>query len=426
MAETLNVFEATNKLLREADASEKKSAKKESKAPAKKPASVKESVSKRVRSTKARKPFAIPASKLKFESLTRFHEAEGDDTADDDFDVTADYTPEDDVVLVIDPEMEEVPEDAAEAQAAAEEMVGDHVCKCSICGANYVTDTEIDEEVEIEDAECPVCGETGDQIVVGVITPVGELSDEDQADLDDVDVEDEEGDEEVDVDVDFDDIDAEDEGEDEDYDESLNRRRLARKPMARRTESAKRMSKPMPRRPKTRTESARPARPVRNVASRKTATAMPEGYAFDEVTFNRMLTQFAKENYENVRSVRISKGSVKRGTLTLEGIVTTTKGSKRTIKFVAEDFKPTARMTIKFREIGPFTESIKSTKPSFILECRLVGKAIRPMALRYSYVAKNAGMKESRARYSVTGKVLSESVRRPARKPIARKRRTGK
>ena len=151
MAETLNVFEATNKLLREADASEKKSAKKESKAPAKKPASVKESVSKRVRSKKARKPFSIPVSKLKFESLTRFHEAEGDDTADDDFDVTADYTPEDDVVLVIDPEMEEVPEDAAEAQAAAEEMVGDHVCKCSICGANYVTDTEIDEEVEIEE-----------------------------------------------------------------------------------------------------------------------------------------------------------------------------------------------------------------------------------------------------------------------------------
>lgn len=414
MAETLNVFEMTNRALRDAEASEKKSdVKKESKATAKKPASVKESIAKKARQTKARKPFAIPANKLKFESLSMFKEADGDEEVDAEFDVTADYTPEDDVVLVIDPEMEEVPEDVEEAESAAEDMVGNHVCKCSICGANYVTDAEIDEEVEIEDAECPVCGETGDQIVVGVITPVGELSDEDKADIDDVDVEEEETfededgkeEDEEEVDVDFED----------EYEESVQRPMTSRKPIARR---------PLARRPLARkTESARPAR---KLAGRKPATATPEGYAFDEVTFNRMLTQFAKENYENVRSVRIAKGSIKRGTLTLEGIVTTTKGSKRTIKFVAENFEPSARMTIKFREIGPFTESVKSDKPSFILECRLIGKAIKPMALRYSYIAKNAGMRESRARYSVTGRVLSESVRRPARKPISRKRSADK
>ena len=414
--ESYNVFELTNALLRE---SREKETQADTAADKKIRPTVKESVSgDKVRSTKARKPFEIPCNKLKLESLSMFKEADGDDEIEDEVDVTADYTPEDDVVLVIDPEMEEVPEDAAAAAEAAEEMVGDHVCKCSICGANYVTDTEITEETEIEDAECPVCGEVGDQIVVGVITPVGELSDEDSADLDDVDVEEEEDFEEFEDDGEGEDFEEED-FEEGDYEESLNRARDARRAMAQRRTA-----------PVRRTESAKPVRPTRpsttkRPVTRKPVTEMADGYAFDEVTFNRMLTQFAKENYANVRSVKISSGSLKRGKLTLEGVVTTTKGKKRTIKFVAEDFKPSARMTIKFREIGPFTESIKSSKPSFILECRLSGKAIRPMALRYSYVAKNAtsDVRESRARYSVIGKVLSESVKRNTQ---TRKRRTDK
>jgi hypothetical protein len=367
----LNVFQLTNQELH-----------KDSKSDAKKPSkkAVKESVSKR---KFARKPFKIPASKIKLESLRSFLEADGDEV---DVDVTADYTPEDDVVLVIDPEMEEVPEDTDAAIEAAEDLVGQHVCKCAICGANYVTDSEITEDVEIEDQECPVCGETGDQIVVGVITPTEELSDDDKEDIEDVEVE--ETDEDGEEDFDFDEEEFE-EDEDDDFEESVKRSRA--RTLRRRAESVRRRTSERP-------------------TGRK-SSKMDEDYSFDEVTFNRMLTRFAKENYSNVKSVKISKGTVRGSRLTLEGVVTTTRGAKRSIKFVAENFNPSNRMTLKFKEFGPFTESVRNASATFIVECACRNGKVIPAVLKYSYKAKNAGMRESKNMYSVTGKVLSESVK---------------
>lgn len=418
MAE-LNVFELTNKELR-ASEPDTKSAKKPSVDTKKK--AVKESVSqKKTMRRKSRKPFDIPANKIQLESLTKFKqflEAEGDE----DTDVTADYTADDDVVVVIDPDTDEVPEDTEAAEEAAEELVGQHVCKCSICGANYVTDAEINEDLEMEDEECPVCGETGEQIVVGVITPTEELSDEDQDELDDVD---------VDVDVEDDgedvDVDAEFAEEDEDdFEESVKRSRA--RTVRRKTESARKASRPAKRpamkRPARKVESTtkRPAtkRPITKRPVTKTVT---EGAEFDEKTLSRMLTTFAKENYSNVKFVKISSGTVRGKRLTLEGTVTTTKGVKRPIKFVCENFVPAQRMSLKFREIGPFTESIKGQKVTFIVECVKRGKTIIPATLKYNFKAKNAGVRENKATYSVTGRVLSESVRRPAKRPTDRKPR---
>lgn len=410
MAE-LNVFELTNKELRASETT--KSTKKPS-ADTKKKA-VKESVKQtKTMRRKSRKPFDIPANKLQLESLTKFKqflEAEGDD----DSDVTADYTADDDVVVVIDPEMDEVPEDTDAAEEAAEELVGQHVCKCSICGANYVTDAEINEDLEMEDEECPVCGETGEQIVVGVITPTEELSDEDQADLDDVDVDVEDDGEDVDVDAEF----AEE--DEDDFEESVKRSRA--KTVRRKTESARRASRPA-KRPARKVESAtkRPAT-KRPITKRPATKQVTEGAEFDEKTLSRMLTTFAKENYSNVKFVKISSGTVRGKRLTLEGTVTTTKGVKRPIKFVCENFVPAQRMSLKFREIGPFTESIKGQKVTFIVECVKRGKTIIPATLKYNFKAKNAGVRENKATYSVTGRVLSESVRRPAKRPTDRKPR---
>ena len=388
----INVFQLTNQELHKSEKSVKKSPKKKG---------IKESVRRNRRS--AKRPFSISANKLRFESLTRFLEDE-----DFDVDVTADYTPEDDVVLVIDPEMEEVPESTEEAEAEAEKLIGQHVCKCAICGANYVTDVEITEDFETEEEECPVCGETGEQIVVGVITEPDELSAEDEEDITDVDVEDEGEDEGEDESEDFDDADFEDEGEteeeedEEDFGESLGRRhgRMRR-------ESARRPMRRM------RKESAR--RPVSRVRKPVSSKEQTDDYSFDDVSFSRMLTTFAKENYSNVRSVKITKGTVRGSKLTLEGVVTTTKGTKRSIKFVSENFKPSANMTLRFREFGPFTESVKTDAPTFVVECAKRGSAIIPKALKYSYKAKNAGVRESRDVYSVTGKVLSENAKRSAR-----------
>lgn len=383
---TLNVFELTNQELRK---DEKQQAKQEKK-------TVKESVSKRIRKESKRKPFAIPTSKLKFESLSKFLGLLEDDNAEDS-DVVANYTPDDEVVLVIDPDMDEVPEDVDAAEEAAEDLIGSHICKCAICGANYVTDNDLAEDMDVVEETCPVCGEEGDQIVVGVITATDELSDEDKADIDDVDVEDEVTETEDDGEVDFEeeeDVDFEEE-EDEDFEESVKRSRM--RTMKRKAESIRR--KPLTRKP---------------VVQKKETykESKDSDVSFDEVTFNRMLTTFAKENYANVKFVKVSKGTVRGKKLTLEGVVTTTKGSKRPIKFVCEDFKTSRKMTLNFKEFGPFTESVKNTGATFVVECVTTRGKITPVSLRYSFKAKNAGIKESKNLYSVTGKVLSESVRR--------------
>lgn len=366
MAE-LNVFQLTNQVLR--DTTSKTEQKK----------SVKESV----RKTSKKKVAKIPANKLKIESLTMFKEEEEVEVDD--------YTPEDDIVIVVDPEMDEVPEDTEEAEKAAEELIGDHVCKCSICGANYVTDEDLTEDLEIEDSTCPVCGEEGEQIVVGVITPTEELSAEDEEDLDDVEVEEEET---VEVEDDGEEVSEEEfSEEDEEFGESVKRARMR---------SAKR-----------RAESVKRAPLARKTVSKRPRTQKTNECAFDEVTLNRMLTRFAKENYSNVKFVKISKGIVRGSKLTLEGVVTTTKGSKRPIKFVCENYKESARMTLRFKENGPFTESVKSNNVTFIVECVMRKGTIIPTVLKYSFKAKDFGTKkESRSTYSVTGKVLSEDVRR--------------
>ena len=372
MAADLNVFELTNMELHKTEAKK----------------SVKESVS-RTSKKATKKAFNIPVNKLKFESLSHYLSEDADEE-ETELDVTADYTPDDDVVLVIDPEMDEVPEDVEEAEEQAEDIIGDHICKCAICGANYITDAEISEDLEMEEETCPVCGETGEQIVVGVITPTEELSAEDEEDIEgteDIDIEDEEEIETADgEEEEFDEFEEED-----DFEESVKRSRA--RTLRRKAES------------------------VRKIAKRPTSRKLKESKSvdFDEATFNRMLTRFAKENYENVRFVRISEGTVRGNRLTLSGTVTTTKGSNKTIKFVAENFIPAKRMTIKFKESGAFTESVKNPGFTFVVECVMKDSVIIPAALSYNFKAKNESLKD-RGIYSVTGKVLSESVRRPAPK----------
>lgn len=403
----LNVFMLTNQELHKDSKGSKQTAKQPTvKVPAKK--TVKESVKAR-KTSKRVKPFNIPANKLKLESLSWFLKEE---EAGEETDITNDYTPDDEVVLVIDPEMDEVPNDLADAEEQAEELIGDHVCKCSICGANYVTDIDITEDMEVEDETCPVCGETGEQIVVGVITPTEELSSEDEEDIENADELDaEEAEDEIEV-VDDEEV-VED---DDDFEESVKRSRA--------------------RTLRRKSESLRNRKPIARRSSKRFTEAKKQDVTFDETTMNRMLTRFAKENYSNVKFVKITSGTVRGNRLTLEGTVTTTKGSKRSIKFISENFKQGKRMSLKFRENGPFTESVKNAGPTFFVECVMRGTTIVPVSLRYSYQAKNIGgsVTERKNTYSVTGKILSESVRRPVKarkatesvKRTRKSRRTGK
>lgn len=163
------------------------------------------------------------SKRFKVESLKIFEGADFDEL-DADFAVDPEEASEneDEVVLIIDPELptdEEVPEDAAE------NLVGDFVYKCPICGANYVCDPNSESEyVSLDEngvpTECPVCGEDTDQILVGEIAPAEEVEGDEERELDPQEVE-EEGESEED----FGEEDFDFEEEEEVLEDSLKPRR---------------------------------------------------------------------------------------------------------------------------------------------------------------------------------------------------------
>lgn len=143
----------------------------------------------------------IGYNRFRVESIKIFEDADFDEL-DSEFAVdTDDASAEDEVVLVIDPEIpadDEVPEDAAE------QLVGDYVYKCPICGANYVCacDAAETEAIEVDEdgvpTECPICGDDADQILVGEIAPVDEVKDtEEEHEMEPVESEEDEESEEV-------------------------------------------------------------------------------------------------------------------------------------------------------------------------------------------------------------------------------------
>ena len=411
---TLNVFEVTNSELSKALTESNKPSKKASKKV------VKESAKKIVGNRFKRAKKTISANKIHLESLQFVKEAEENDEV-------IDYTPEEDVVLVIDPEMDETPADVEEAEADAEDIIGDFVCKCSICGANYLCDCDaIEEDLEEEEGVCPVCGETGEQIIVGEITPaeeVAEVEDEDEvADEDDVDVdvdvdtdaEDDFADDDTDVNVNINiDADDTDDTDEDEYAESI--KRAKRRTMLRRESAMKsKLSAKRPMAKRTAVESKLSAkRPMGKLSAKrpmakKSVMESKNNIQLDEVTLNRMLTKFAKENYDNVRFVKISKGSIsKNGTLTLEGIVLTTKGSKRATKFTCENFKSGKVVSAKFTETGAITEGAIKSKNAFTINFVNKNNVYTPTALTYNYAVK-----EGRQGYSVSGKVMNESFKK--------------
>lgn len=138
----------------------------------------------------------ISYKKLKVESRKFFEENDITDL-EKDFEIPEEDS-QDEVVLVIDPEIsdnEEIPEDAAE------EMVGDLVYKCPVCGSNYVCDCNAEgmvEGVEVDEEgaplECPICGDDADQILVGEIAPAGDAPGEEKSEMEPLSTEESEDD----------------------------------------------------------------------------------------------------------------------------------------------------------------------------------------------------------------------------------------
>ena len=391
----------------------------------------------------------IPVSRIKVESRRIFEDADLDDL-DRQFATTEDEGNNDEIVLVIDPELnasDDIPEDAAE------EMVGDLVYKCPICGSNYVCDCDtMTEGVETDEdgvpTECPVCGEDTEQILVGEIAPAEEGDSEEPMDPQEVDevVEDEVGEEEIpateskkkvenkkssarkarkedleisvseDEEGNVDEVTVEEDGTevvdaevvDEEEEEIVEETCGSKKESRSRARRTRRESIVCP-------ECGEDPCVCEDFDSEEdglvldTAVATPEedeeetapavdvenstveiNLNFDNEQFESLMNRVIRENYKGnsgFKTLRCSYNT-RRRTLKVEYLVR--RQNKKSIRgtMTFEGFSPRYRnMILSGRDQGVFTESRTKT-PAFKVECVRRGRVIIPTSVKYDYKVK--------------------------------------
>lgn len=331
----------------------------------------------------------INLKNIKVESRRVFEEKDFDDLDQEFAGTPSDENP-DEVVLVIDPEIpseEEVPEDAAN------NMVGDLVYKCPVCGSNYVCDCESSlkgEGIEVDDSgvptECPICGDDADQILVGEIAPAEGAGEETAPEmLDTGDNEDPEGSDDEDE-FDESDEDSEEEVEEEslnegledgsdDFDDCVD------------CDSAMELAVP-----------EEPAGPEETPAPAVEINQSTVELVLDDKKFESLMAQIIKENYKGSPSFKITRCTSRGTQLKLEYFVREGRKVTKGV-LVGEGFdRDSRKMRIKFVDKGAFTESFAKT-PSFIVECVRVRNAVTPVSAKYNYKVK-----VNESLYRVSGK----------------------
>ena len=380
-------------------------------------------------------PKKINIKKLKFESKRIFEDADLDEL-DKEFAVDPEESAEDEVVLVIDPEApadEEIPEEAGE------DMIGDFVYKCPICGANYVCDCDAskNEALEVDEegvpVECPICGDDAEQILIGEIAPAEGMNPEDEHEMPPVDAEKPEEEEEI----------EEKEEEEEIIEDSIKRRprlrresTMRRRPIRRRrTESKVYRTMPKRRLREDFEEDVVEFEPIEPVAEEEKPAVKIDtdvvNLTIDEHRFESLMRKMIRENFKSSPRFKIDNAVADRGTFRFAYTVAEAQKKSRRGILIAEGYNARARkFTLSVRDKGVFTESI-TKRPAFMVECVKVGKQIVPVSLRYNFTKK-----VNESLYRISGSVkLAESVRRPSkairrtntvegvRKPVRRSRR---
>lgn len=374
----------------------------------------------------------------------------------EDTDEISSVQPDDDIVVVysddIKPDMTE-----EEVEQAAQDLIGATICKCGVCGANYIAseehshddelvvtddvtteDEEIPDEFTFTDEEgeslddidfadeelgesllfrediedivddddtltdeeisahtCPVCDATENQVEVGEIVPTEEASAEPTTDDETVPTETDTDTEEAPVKVDVD-VNVNGDDEEEVSTESLEAVKSGKIRRHVKAESKKTVRKT----------------PARRAVKAESAKSKKSSLAFNEKAFSRLLNKFVAENYENVSKVEITSGkATKNNELCFEGKVTAKSGKTRAITFETVGFKYTeGLMKIKMIEKGPFTEAARVQKNAvpFVLECRARDGRVMPTAFKCRYAIKMQNeWFECRGKYT-----LSESVKK--------------
>ena len=340
----------------------------------------------------------INVKNLKVESRRVFEETDYDEVEQDFATEVSEDNP-DEVVLVIDPELpteEEVPEDAAE------KMVGDLVYKCPVCGSNYVCGCGEDgmiEDMELNDdgtpAECPICGDDADQILIGEIAPAEDVDAEDETDLDPQDSDDAESAEDEEV--------VEDEAEDEVVEEeSLDV--VTEDLDSEMDDPAAEVVDDLEEVPAVLDLEIPAETPAQEEAPTVEVNNSTVTLVLDDQKFESMMTRVIKENYKGNPSFKITRCSSRQGKLRVEYMV---RDGKKVTKgvLVGEGFdRKSRRMKLSFSDKGAFTESFTKT-PSFIVECVRVRNAVTPVSVKYDYKVR-----VNESLYRVKGEVGSKKT----------------
>lgn len=360
----------------------------------------------------------IPVTKIKLESRKIFEE-EDLDVIDDKFSVDLENPENDEVVLVIDPELPAEGED--EPEVAADEMVGDLVYKCPVCGANYLCDCDhLEEEgIEVDDEgepiACPICGDESDQILVGEIAPAEDVKEEDEVEFE---LQSNENEDEGEGDSTEGEVKETEKEEDEVKveDESVNtQKRFVRRPRINKE------STNVARRPVTRPLALNTSRVAENTTrtgrrpfNRPVLKKVSEGkkpmprtlvkkadYShFDEAKLESLMNKFLAENYKGnldfkVKDVcRNNKGAFK-----VEYIIRNGNKLMKRGALVAENISRLIRFVDASRV---FTESA-NRKPAFMVECKLMNNTVIPFRLSCDFTKKvNESVYAVKGSYSLT------------------------
>lgn len=353
----------------------------------------------------------LSVKNIKVESRKIFEETDFDEL-DQEFakDVT-DENP-DEVVLVIDPEL---PSDEEPAEDAAEEMVGDKVYKCPVCGSNYVCDCDPtqNESVEVDEAgvpiECPICGDDADQILIGEIAPAegaGEETELDPVDSDDA----EKNEEKFDETEEAEEVSEEEEEkpeEEEVEEESLKKEESLKEDFAEEEEIVPECDECPECTEEPALDLVIPAEEVPAPVEEKEEAPKVEikdsnvELVLDDSRFESMMTKMVKENYNGDPQFKVTRvvRNKNSGKMRIEYFVREGKKVTKGV-LVGEGFNPDTRVSrIKFTDKGAFTESFAKT-PSFVVECVRIKNSIKPVSMSYNFKVK-----VNEQYYRVEGKV---------------------
>lgn len=122
---------------------------------------------------------------------------------------------------------------------------------------------------------------------------------------------------------------------------------------------------------------------------------------FEETDFDTLGEKYLKRVYENVKSFKTTKGSLKGNKLQLEGLITFKSGKKAKTNFIFEAH--TVSKTGKLKFLGENKQFAKGKK-SFTLTGSKQGNKLMMESLTYNYRAKDAATNESQRLYGRVSK----------------------